>query len=112
MLLYIKRNGHVVPYIMYEFIGEDVLVLYGDGKTVLDSYILAAESMHAKYVAKSKELLNPEELLPAIYDTSHGLLGHDSLQKYGIPVEILIYATNPVEIFPDVKWIKENLGNI
>lgn len=109
MLLYIKRDGLVVPYDEYEFFGNDILALYGDEQIIPDSYIVVAKGVKeiwTEHRKQSKWIVN----FPMIYNTDCGILSEDNLMQYGIEVDPVVYADHAKEMFPNIIAIKMALG--
>lgn len=109
MLLYIKRDGLVVPYDEYEFFGNDILALYGDEQIIPDSYIVVAKNVKeiwTEHRKQSKWIVN----FPMIYNTDCGILSEDNLMQYGIEVDPVVYADHAKEMFPNIIAIKRVLG--
>lgn len=109
MLLYIKRDGFIVPYDEYEFFGNNILALYGNEQTIPDSYIIVAKNVKKEWTdhkKQSKWIIN----FPMIYNTDCGILSEDNLMQYGIEVDPVVYADHAKEMLPNIIAIKMALG--
>ena len=73
--------GSTITFDYYEFVSGEIVVLYGDNL----SFIVIAPSVELKLHDGGCF----EEKYPILYDTVHGPLTEESMQKYGVHVRII-----------------------
>ena len=104
MIMLVKRDGNVEPFLDYEFIKGNMLALYSDDNDVnsTNSYVVEANNIELKL----KEGIQNSEIkltLPAIFSVKeHGALTNDSFKKFGVPVNVLMFADKIHK--PELKW--------